>query len=143
MELDRNIRAQKILIFVTVCAYFAYALYWFSKSFLWIVRISLRPEHYSPPTGFRFINSYSLSSAFLMEYSGFFGLMIRVVGASYALLAAFLLLKTKTKSFQKVRSKISSATLLEGLYFPSFIPAIYFLLNYSGLPSTSKPLLNL
>jgi len=140
--LDRNIRVIKTLVFVTVAAYFTYALYWFSKSLLWIAEISLKPENYSPPTGFRFINSYSISSAFLMEYSGFLGLMIRVVGASYALLSAFLILKTKSNSFQTVRNKIANAILLEGLYFLSFIPAIYFLLNYSGLPSTSNLLLS-
>ena len=136
--MDRNIRVIKTLVFVTVGAYFAYALYWFSKSLRWIIEISLRPENYFPPTGYRFINSNSISSAFLAEYSGFLGLLIRIVGASYALLAAFLILRTKTNSFQTVRNKISNAILLEGLYFFTFIPVIYFLLSYSGLPSTSN-----
>jgi hypothetical protein len=64
--------------------------------------------------------------------------MVRVVGGSYALLAAFLILKTKTDSFLVIRDKISKALLLEGFYFLSFIPSIYFLLGFSALPSVSN-----
>ncbi|HUT16957.1 MAG TPA: hypothetical protein VMW84_01515, partial [Acidobacteriota bacterium] len=67
-----------------VGSYFAYALYWFIKTIPWVVEISLRPEHYSPPTGLRFTDPYSVPIAYLMEYSSFFGLMVRVAGASYA-----------------------------------------------------------
>ena len=81
---------------VAVSSYFAYVLYWFVKSFRWIVEISLRPENYSPSAGLRVTNSYSLSVAYLMEYSGLVGLMIRIIGASYALLSAFLIFKSET-----------------------------------------------
>jgi hypothetical protein len=77
-----------------------------------------------------------------MEYSGFFGLVVRVVGASYALLAAFLILKTETNSFPVIRDKISKALLLEGLSFLLLIPTIYFLLGFSALPSVSNFLLS-
>jgi hypothetical protein len=134
--------ALKILILVAVSSYFAYALYWFVKTIPWIVEISLRPEFYSPATGLRFTDPYSVSVAYLMEYSGFFGLMVRVVGASYALLAAFLILKTETNSFPVIRDKVAKALLLEGFYFLSWIPAIYFLLGFSALPSVSNFLLS-
>jgi len=141
-KLGRNYRVLKTLLFVTVGCYFAYALYWFVKTIPWIVEISLRPEYFSPPAGLRFTNSYSVSIAYLAEYSGFFGLMVQVVGASYALLAAFLILKTKTNSFPVIRDKISKALLLEGIHYLSLIPTIYFLLGFSALPSASNFLLS-
>ena len=132
----------KILVLTTVASYFAYAIFWFVKTIPWIVEISLRPEYYSPPTGLRFTDSTSLSIAYLMDYTGFFGLMIRVVGASYALLSAFLILKNEKESFPAVRDKISKALLLEGVYYLSFIPAIFLLLGFSALPSVSNFLLS-
>jgi hypothetical protein len=110
------------LTFATMGSYVAYILYWFVKSFLWIVDKSLRPEYYTPPAGLRFWNPHSVSVAYLMEYSGFFGLMARVVVASYALFSVFLILKTETNFFPAVRDKISRALCLEGFCFLSFIP---------------------
>lgn len=133
----------KTLALTTVGSYFSYALYWFVKTIPWIVEISSRPEYYSPATGLRFINSYSLSLAFLMEYAGFIGLMIRVVGASCTLFAVFLFLKNKKDSFAVIQNKISKALLLEGLYYLFFIPAIILLaLNVSALPTISNQLLS-
>jgi hypothetical protein len=126
-----------------VGSYFAYAFYWLVKTVPWIVDISLRPEYYVPATGLRFTNSYSLSLAFLMEYAGFVGLIVRVVGASYALLAVFIVLKNKKESFREVQDKISRALLLEGLHYLSFIPAIILLItNFSALPNISNLLLS-
>lgn len=134
----------KILALTTVGSYFSYALYWFVKTIPWIVDISLRPEYYIPASGLLFNNTYSLSLAFLMEYVGFFGLMIRVVGASYALLATFLILKNKKDSFPVIQDKMSKALLLEGLYYLFFIPAItLMLLNFTGLPTISNLLLSI
>jgi hypothetical protein len=133
----------KALVLIAVSSYFVYAFYWFVKTIPWIVTISLGPEHYSPATGFRLINSFSVSSAYMMEYTGFFGLGVRVVGASYALLAVFLILKNEKDSFPSIRNKISKALLLEGCYYLSFIPAIMFmLLNFSALPTISNFLLS-
>ena len=78
-----------------------------------------------------------------MEYSGFVGLMVRVVGASYALLSFFLILKNEKDYFPAIQNKISKALLLEGCYYLSFIPAIVFLLlNFSALPAISNFLLS-
>ena len=140
--MPRNHLAVKTLIMVVVSSYFAYALYWFVKSFLWIIEISLRPEYYSPAAGLRFTNSYSLSVAYLMEFSGFFGLMIRIIGASYALLSAFLIFKAETIFSSSIKNKISKALFFEGFYFFSFIPAIYYLWDLSTLPLTSRLLLS-
>ncbi len=140
--MSRNHFIIKTLALITVGSYFAYVLYWFVKTIPWIVEISLRPENYSPATGLRFTDSYSVSIAYLMEYSGFLGLMIRVVGASYALLAAFIIFKNKKESFPAVRNKISKALLLEGFHYLSYIPAIYLLLGFSALPSISNFLLS-
>jgi hypothetical protein len=139
---SHNNRFLKILVFAVVCSYFAYVLFWFVKSLPLIVEITLSPGIYSPATGLRFIDSYSVSAAYLMEYSGVVGLIVRVAGASYALLAATLFWRTKTDSFPAIRDKISKALLLEGFYFLSLIPAIYFLLGYSALPSVSNFLLS-
>lgn len=138
----RNHAVVNILVFTIVASYFAYALFWFVKTIPWIVEISLRPEDYTPATGLRFTDSTSLSIAYLMEYTGFFGLMLRVVGASYALLSAFLILKNGKESFFAVRDKISKALLLEGVYYLSYIPAIFLLLGFSALPSISNFLLS-
>lgn len=139
----RSNRIVMILALITVGTYFGYALYWLVKIIPWIVEISMRPEYYVPATGLRFTNSYSVSLAFLMEYTGFVGLMVRVVGASYALLSVFIILKSKKESFRAVQSKISRALLLEGLYYLSFIPAILLLaLNFSALPNISNMLLS-
>lgn len=142
--MSRNDLFVKTLALTTVGSYFAYVLYWFVKTIPWIVDISLRPEYYNPATGLRFTDSLSVSLAYLMEYSGFFGLMIRVVGASYALLSAFLILKNEKDSFPIIQDKISKALLLEGSYYLFFIPAIIFmLLNFSALPSISNFLLSI
>lgn len=142
--MSRNDLFVKTLALTTVGSYFAYVLYWFVKTIPWIVDISLRPEYYNPATGLRFTDSLSVSLAYLMEYSGFFGLMIRVVGASYALLSAFLILKNEKDSFPIIQDKISKALLLEGFYYLFFIPAIIFmLLNFSALPSISNFLLSI
>ena len=133
----------KILALTTVGSYFVFALYWFVKTIPWMVEISLRPEYYVPATGLRFTDSYSVSLAFLMEYSGFIGLMVRVVGASYALLSIFLILKNEKDSFPVIKNKIAKALLLEGFYYLSFIPAIILmLLNFSALPTISNLLLS-
>jgi len=100
--MGRSHRIIKILALTTVGSYFAYALYWFVKTIPWMVEISLRPEYYVPATGLRFTDSYSVSLAFLMEYAGFIGLMVRVVGASYALLSIFLILKNEKVSFSVI-----------------------------------------
>jgi cytochrome bd-type quinol oxidase subunit 2 len=133
----------KILALTTVGSYFAYALYWFIKTIPWIVEISLKPEYYVPATGLRFTNVYSVSLAYLMEYAGFVGLMIRVVAASYALLSAFIILKNEKDVFSAIKNKISRALLLEGVYYLFFIPAIMLLLNFSALPDISNMLLSI
>ena len=137
-----NYRVVKTLIFVAVVSYFTYALYWFIKSIPYIVGISLRPENYSPPAGILFNNPYSLATAYLMDYVGFFGLTARVVGASYALLSAFLILRVEKDFFPVIRGKISKALLLEGVYYLSFIPSIYFLLAFSALPPMANFILS-
>ena len=129
----RNHFVLKTLILVTIGSYFAYALYWFLKTIPWIIYISQGPEYYSAPTGLIYTNAYSLLTGYITDYSAFFGLTIRVIGASYALLAALLILKNKTNPKYKIQNKISKALLLEGLYFLSLIPAIYFLLSFSAL----------
>ena len=124
----RNYLAAKILILIAVLGYFAYALYWFVREIPWVVQITLNPSTYSPPGRFIATNSFSLSIEYLMEYSNFFGFLIRVVGASFALLAVLLILKNGTNSFLAVKDKISKALIFEGIYFLSLIPGIYYLL---------------
>jgi hypothetical protein len=92
----RNQFTLKTLISVTIVSYFAYALYWFVKTIPWFVHISQGPEYYSAPTGLIYTNAYSLLTGYITDYSAFFGLTIRVIDASYALLAALLTLKNKT-----------------------------------------------
>lgn len=142
LQVSHNHDYLKILVFTAVASYFAYALYWFVKSLPLVIEISLSPEIYTPAAGLRFVNSQSIFAAYLMEYSGLVGLTVRVVGASYALSAAVLYLRTKTDSFPKIRDKIFKALLLEGFYFLSLIPAMYFLLEFSALPSVSNFLLS-
>jgi len=107
----------KILVLISVGSYFAYALYWFVKTIPWIFTISVGAEYYTPATGLSFTNSCSVFMAYLMEYSGFIGLMVRVIGASYALLSCFLILKNEKTSFPLIQNKISKALFLEGCYY--------------------------
>ena len=72
----------KYLVLTIIGSYFSYALYWFAKTIPWIIEISLKPEYYIPATGLRSTDPLNVSLAYLMEYTGFFGLMVRVVGAS-------------------------------------------------------------
>lgn len=122
----------KILILVAVGSYFAYCLYWFVKAFPWFVYISLGPENYSAPTGLRFTNTFSLLVGYLTDYSAFFGLAVRVIGAFYALISTFLIVKGEGNMLL-VRDKIARTLLFEGIYFLSLIPAIFFLLGFSAL----------
>ncbi len=134
----------KALVVATVGTYFGYVLYWFIKTIPWIIGISLKPEFYVPATGLRYFDGYTMSLAFLMEYTGFAGLMVRVVGAFYALFAVMLMLKNGKNSFHSNQNKISNALLIEGLYYLCFIPAIALLsLNFSALPNISNMLLSI
>lgn len=119
-----------------------YALYSLIKTMPWMVDITLGTNSLLPPTGLRVIEDQSLFTWHLMDYSGFLGLLIRVIGAFYALISIILILKTK-KSIHLIRNTISKTLLLEGLYYLSFIPAIYFLLGFSALPTVSNLLLSL
>ena len=137
-KMPANHFALKTSVLVAVSSYFAYSLYWLTKSFQWMLEISLRPENYSPSAGLRFVDSYSLSGAYVMEFSGFLGLVLRVIGASYALIATVMLFKDRPLFSSSLKNKISNALFLEALYFFSFVPAIYYLLDLSVLPSTSR-----
>jgi hypothetical protein len=133
----------KGLALATVGTYFGYAFYWFVKTIPWIIEISFEPEFYVPATGLRFFDIYSVSLAYLMEYVGFVGLIVRAVGASYSLFTVFLLLKNKKIVFHELQNKISKVLLFEGLYYLCFIPAIaLLLLNFSALPNISNILLS-
>jgi len=136
-----NQRTLKVLVSIVIGAYFLYVLNSMIKTLPWMIDITLGTESLLPPTGLIVVKDQSLFAWHLMDYSGFLGLMIRVIGAFYALSAAILILKPK-KSVNLIRNKISWALLLEGLHYISFIPAIYFLLSFSALPSVSNFLLS-
>jgi hypothetical protein len=141
--MEQNNLIVKALAVSTVGVYFGYALYWLVKTIPWIIEISMRPEYYVPATGLRFIDSTSVGLAYMMEYTGFVGLMVRVVAASYALFAVFLLLKNGKEGFCAIQDRVSKALFLEGLYYLCFIPAILLLLlNFSALPTISNLLLS-
>ena len=131
------------LVAVCLFSYFLYSAYWLAKTIPWIVGITVNPQGFSPPTGLLFSNAESLTSAYIMEYTGFLGLIIRVAGASCAVAAFYLIAKGGLSSFPKHRNKVTAALLLNGVYFLTFIPAVYFLLNYSALPTISNRLLSL
>jgi hypothetical protein len=132
--------ALKIFLLAAVGSYYAIALYWFIITIPWIVEISIKPEYNSPATGLLFIKHPPHICSVLIEYSGFFVLMICLVDVSYAPLVALLILKTETNSFTPIRDKTAIAQILEGIYFFSLITTIYFLLNFSALPfSTLRP----
>ncbi len=134
----------KILILIAVGSYFAYAFYWFVATIPWMVEISVGSGSYSPVTGLRFTDSFSIFLAYLMEYSSFLGLVVRVSGASYALLSVLLIFRDEGSSFLKTQNRVSRALLLEGCHYLFFIPAIVFmLLNISALPAISDLLLSI
>ena len=130
------------IVAVCVFAYFSYSTYWLVKTIPWIIDISLNPKMFLPPTGLLVVNANSLYSAYVMEYSGFLGLILRFAGATYALAATFLIIKDGESSVLKHQSKIYAALLLNGLYFFSFVPVVFYLLNFSALPVISNRLLS-
>jgi hypothetical protein len=130
--------AAKVIVLVTVSAYFAYALFWFAKTLPWIVQISFKPENYLPAAGLQIVNSHSLFVSYLMEYTGIIGLAIRFTGAVFALFSIVLIFRSGTVFSSNVKKNISRALLLEGIYFFSLIPAIIYLLSFSSLPLTSR-----
>lgn len=134
---ERQIAA-KALLLVMVCAFFGYVLFWSAKSIPWIINISVHPESYLPAAGLQHINPLSMDISYLMEYAGFAGLFIRLGGAVFALVAALLILRSGGVFSWRVRSKISWALLLEGVYFFSLIPSVIYLLGFSSLPLTSR-----
>jgi len=134
----------KILILIAVGSYFAYALYWFVATIPWIVEISVRSGDYVPATGLRSFDSLSMFLAYLMEYSSFLGLVVRVFGASYALLSVLPIFRDEKSFFLEIKNRISRALLLEGCHYLFFIPAILFMLpNISALPAISNLLLSI
>jgi hypothetical protein len=136
--MSKNRLAAKVLLLVMVCAFFGYVLFWVVKSVPWVVDISLNPRVYYPAAGLQNVDALSMAASFLMEYAGFAGLLVRLGGAVFALVSVFLLLKGGTVFSARVRSKISWALLLEGIYFFSLIPSVYYLLGFSSLPLTSR-----
>lgn len=126
------------LVVVAVSFYFGYVFFWAAKSTLWIAQISLTSNNYHPSAGLQIVDSFSLSVSYLMEYSAWLGLVVRSVGAGFALLSAFAMMKTRGAFSLQTRSKASIALFLEGIYFFSLIPSIYYLLGFSSLPLTSR-----
>jgi hypothetical protein len=141
-KMDRNYLAAKISILIAVLGYFAYALYWLVREIPWVVQITLNPSTYSPPGKFIATTPFNLSIEYLMEYSNFFGFLIRVVGASLALLAIILILKNGTNSLSTVKGKISKALIFEGIYFLTLIPGIYYLTFLTVEPLYTKVFLS-
>ncbi len=140
-----KVRLAVLLAIIAICliSYFVYSAYWLAKTLPWIWNIAVNPGGFSPPTGLIVRNSNSLSSAYLMEYTGFVGLIMRLVGASVALVAFVYIVKDGVHSFPRHKGKLSAALLINGLFFLTLVPVIYFLLNYSALPTISNRLLSL
>jgi hypothetical protein len=134
---ERQIVA-KALLLVMVCAFLGYVLFWSAKSVPWIIEISVNPQGYLPAAGLQHITQLSMDISYLMEYAGFAGLIVRLGGAVFALVSALLILRSNEVFSWRVRSKISWALLLEGLYFFSLIPSVIYLLGFSSLPLTSR-----
>ncbi|MCW4004989.1 MAG: hypothetical protein NWF04_00110 [Candidatus Bathyarchaeota archaeon] len=128
----------KALILIMICCFFTYALYWAAKTIPWMIDITLHPESFYPAAGLQQVNSYSLAVSYVMEYAGFFGLLIRLVAAAFAVLAFAAIQKTGNPLIGPAKNRISKALLLEGIYFLSFIPSIYYLAGFSSLPITSR-----
>jgi len=132
----------KVILLVAVCAYFVYVLYWFIKTIPWIAQISFDPASFYPAAGLSLVNPLAVPSSYLMEYVGFAGLAVRLVGACCALAAAVLVIRGYAFSSAKLKSYASKAILLEGFHFFSFIPAFYYLAAVSTLPVTSRACLS-
>ncbi len=132
-----------VIVAVCVLAYFVYSAYWLAKTVPWMWEITGNPEGFSPATGLIVRSPGSLTSAYLMEYAGFAGLVIRLVGASLALAAFILIAKDGVDSFSRHKGIVSASLLFNGIYFLTLVPVVYFLLNYSSLPTISNRLLSL
>jgi hypothetical protein len=130
--------ALKALLIIGVGAYFTYVLYWFAKTIPWMIQITTQPENFFPPAGLNPADPFGVPASYLMEYAGFAGLAVRLVGACFALLAVYLFFRGESIGSLRLRNATSKALLLEGIHFVSFIPAFYYLTNVATLPLTSR-----
>lgn len=131
------------IIASSILVYFAYSAYWLAVTVPWIANITTNPAGFTPPTGFLVRNPASLTASYVMEYSGFAGLILRLLGAAFGLVAFAHIAKEGAGSFSRHKGKVSAALLLTGVYYITLAPIVYFLLNYSALPTISNNLLSL
>ncbi len=105
-------RLTKIWVFVTLFALLAYELYWLRDS---------APIVYS--------NFYFYLQTRGYEIWAFSGVILRVVGVSSAIVAAYLVWGPKRKTFYGVKRLVVLAVLFEGLYYLLYAPAVTRLTN--------------
>jgi len=107
------------LVFIVVCAYFGFALYMFVPSVLFandlISHYALYKELIKVP--------WWLVLFYASELGGGVGGALRLAAGFFALYSAFLFWR-KRESVSLIRGKVSTALLLEGSYYLSFIPSV-------------------
>jgi len=121
-RLDKHASPLRFCIFIVVCAYFAYAIYFavYGLNF----SISLIFDHYV----YGLVSKNPWWWAVLYYGSegiaGSVAIVLRAIGGAFATYSAFIFYRKKDVALPLIRSKVSKALLLEACAFLALIPSV-------------------
>ena len=113
-------------IFVVVCAYFTFASYWLIRGVIWSTKMISDYTLYQAliKVPWRIIVFYS------SELFATVGVSFRWIAGCFAFYSAVLFLRKKENTLSQFREKVSTALLLEGGYYLTFIPSVVLGFSY-------------
>jgi len=120
--LRKYIGSLEFWIFIVVCAYFGYALYFLIYGLGFSIQLASETYVYnliSQNPWWWAILYYGSESV-----SGALGLFLRVIGGFFALHAAFLFWRKKEAALPLIKRNASIALLMEAAFYLSFIPSV-------------------
>ena len=126
--LEKNVGSLEFWVFVVVCVYLGYALYFAVYGLTF--SIELTSDYYvydliSKGPWWWAILYYGSEGV-----SGSVGLILRAVGGFFALYSAFLFWRKKDSALPLIRRKVGTALLLEAGFFLALIPSIIAAFTY-------------
>jgi hypothetical protein len=134
-DLTRKIVSFRFWIFVVVCAYFGLALYWAYTGLTFSVGLISDQYVYQllmkGPWWWTIL--YYASEGIFNQVA----VVVRAVAGVFAFYSAFLFLWKKERALPLIKGKVSTALLLEGVFFLSFLAAAIAAFAYN---TTSYPL---
>lgn len=125
----KHISSIEFWIFIVVCVYFGYALYFLIYGLGFSIQLASDTYVYnllSQNPWWWMILYYGSESL-----AGAVGLSLRVIGGFFALYAAVLFLTKKQAALPLIRRKVSRALLMEAGFYLSFIPSVIAAFAYN------------